>query len=30
MRVQAYELDKKICEAYDDYQRVLKLDATNT
>jgi tetratricopeptide (TPR) repeat protein len=26
---QAYELDKKICEAHDDYQRILKLDATN-
>ena len=27
--MQAYELDKKICEAYDDYQRVLKLDPAN-
>mmetsp|Transcript_7625 Transcript_7625/g.16378 ORF Transcript_7625/g.16378 Transcript_7625/m.16378 type:complete len:211 (-) Transcript_7625:32-664(-) len=29
-RAQAYELDKKICEAHDDYQRILKLDATNS
>ena len=29
IRFQAYETDKKICEAYDDYQRVLKLDPSN-
>jgi len=28
-RAQAYETEKKVCEAFDDFQRVLKLDPSN-
>jgi hypothetical protein len=28
-RWQAYEVEKKVCEAYDDFQRVVKLDSGN-
>ena len=26
---QAYETEKKVCEAYDDFERILKLDPSN-
>ncbi len=28
-KLQAYEVEKKVCEAYDDFQRVVKLDSGN-
>ncbi|EKX53040.1 hypothetical protein GUITHDRAFT_92164 [Guillardia theta CCMP2712] len=28
-RAQSYETEKKVCEAFDDYQKILKLDPSN-